>query len=258
MIESNRPIFSYFDRQLGRPDWESKRVLDFGGNAGHVLMDPSSTIDPRNYCCIDVLESAIREGRRRFSEARWIFYDRFNPGYNPHGQPGLAVPETDGEFDYILAYSVFTHTSKAEMIELVDELRRRLSPDGTLAFSFLDPSFDPLCTHAESLASENGNLRYYLNLKNVRRVEIEPLLERASGARWCTVVNGGCLHIDDEDIQSEEFDELRRLRADGCLKALYDVYYTPEYLQTVFPDALVKPPVNGDRQHCCILSRHGS
>ena len=111
MVESYRPIFSYFDRQLGRPDWESKRVLDFGGNAEHVLMDPSSTIDPRNYCCIDVLESAIREGRRRFSEARWIFYDRFNPGYNPHGQPGLAVPETDGEFDYILAYSVFTHTS---------------------------------------------------------------------------------------------------------------------------------------------------
>ena len=47
-----------------------------------------------------------------------------------------------GEFDIILAFSVFTHTDWSEMVELVGQLREMLAPSGVLAFTFCDPNYE--------------------------------------------------------------------------------------------------------------------
>src|SRR5262249_24580918 len=109
-------VFTYFDYELGSPSWKDKKVLDFGGNIGNLLHDQSSTIEPHNYWCIDVSRNAIERGKLTYPSAHWLFYNRYNFAFNPGGVEGLEVPDAGQKFDYIVAYSVFTHTSKAEMM----------------------------------------------------------------------------------------------------------------------------------------------
>src|SRR5205085_9121074 len=73
--------FAYFDEQLDRPDWRGKRVLDFGGNKGNLLRDPSCTIRHEDYYCLDVIAEAIAEGRESFPAAHFIHYDRYNRSF---------------------------------------------------------------------------------------------------------------------------------------------------------------------------------
>src|SRR5436305_10442428 len=130
---------TYFGSQLGDPDWSKAKVLDFGGNWGAAL--DTGRINEANYWCLDVSCDAIERGKRMHPRAHWIFYDRYNFCFNPTGIRKLALPLGEEKFDYILSYSVFTHTSKAEMIELVASLRTHLTPDGKFAFTFIDPHY---------------------------------------------------------------------------------------------------------------------
>src|SRR2546421_3718139 len=132
-ISNRRGQFSYFDRQLGHPDWTEANVLDFGGNVGNILSDPDCTIDPRRYWCLDLHKEAIVEGQRRYPSAHFEFYDRYNFEFNPDGDRRLPVPDLGARFDVILAYSVFSHTSRGEMRELVGQLRGMLTGGGGLA-----------------------------------------------------------------------------------------------------------------------------
>ena len=132
--------FTYFDLCLGMPDWRSKKVLDFGGNIGNLLTT-GSTIDPRNYWCIDVSRDAIEQGRAAHPEAHFVFYDRYNWAFNPTGTEDLPVPDPGPRFDVIVAYSVFTHTNQRETRELVSQLRQLLVPGGTIAFTFIDANY---------------------------------------------------------------------------------------------------------------------
>lgn len=61
--------FAYVDRQLDYPYW-SGLVLDFGGNAGRLLLDPTCRIRHEDYCCIDVLREAVEDGRKRLPRDR--------------------------------------------------------------------------------------------------------------------------------------------------------------------------------------------
>jgi hypothetical protein len=51
--------FAYFDEQLNHPDWRGKAVMDFGGNAGNLLLNPDCAIRQEDYYCVDVLREAI-------------------------------------------------------------------------------------------------------------------------------------------------------------------------------------------------------
>jgi hypothetical protein len=207
--------FAYFDRQLNAPDWRNMKVLDFGGTDGNLLWNPGCAIEHENYYCLDVVRDAVDEGRRTFPRAHWIHYDRYNCSFNPGGVPNLPIPTLGARFDAILAYSVFTHTTREEMHELTSRLLEQLAPDGVLAFTFEDPR---------------------LNLS-------EPLLQRSRGARWCALVDGKTLSIDDNGHWSGE--------AARCMT--YDVYYTPEQMQREFPNATILDPVNDETQHCCVM-----
>jgi hypothetical protein len=215
--------FAYFDKQLGHPNWRDNRVLDFGGNKGNLLLDPTCTIRHQDYYCLDVIGEAIEEGRKTFPDAHFIHYDRYNCSFNPEGVRELPVPDLGVEFGFILAYSVFTHTTFEEMKELVAQLRQRGT---TLAFTFIDPHW-------------NGNLRWRLEKYNPRD-RVETLLSHEM--QWCSLVNGTELYANSSGV----------LDFQDCMT--YNVYYTEDFMRAQFPHATIKKPVNGEMQHCCELT----
>lgn len=218
--------FTYFDQQLAHPDWSDKSVLDFGGNRGGLLLDPACTIERQNYYCVDVIREAIDEGRRLFPEAHWFHYDRYNCSFNPEGVADLPIPDLGREFDVILAYSVFTHTTLEEMHDLVAQLETELAPGGTLAFTFIDPHW-------------GENLKWRIERMNLDTT----ILQTIRGANWCSLVNGE-LFIEQNGQWSHEIA--------SCMT--YHVFYTEEFMREQFPYAMIRPPVNGEMQHCCIIS----
>lgn len=222
--------FAYFDQQLDHPDWSNKLVLDFGGNRGNLLCDPSCVIPHRNYYCLDVIGEAIDEGIRTFPEANWFHYCRYNRSFNPEGARDLPLPKFDVQFDCIVAYSVFTHTTIEEMKDLVAQLERQLAAGGTLAFTFIDHTY-------------KDNLRW--RLEKTPGLEIEPVLVKAKDADWCSLVNGAELFVNSNGNWTADAEE--------C--ATYNVYYTEKFLQRQFPRAEIRPPVNGEMQHCAILRK---
>ena len=42
-ISQKHGQFTYFSMQLGEPDWSKLDLLDFGGNVGNILRDPTSS-----------------------------------------------------------------------------------------------------------------------------------------------------------------------------------------------------------------------
>jgi len=222
--------FAYFDQQLGHPDWRGKRVLDFGGNKGNLLLDPSCTIRHEDYYCLDVIREALEEGRKSFPEANWIHYDRYNCSFNPDGVENLPIPDLGVEFDFILAYSVFTHTTLEEMKDLVEQLRTHLAPRGSLAFTFIDPHW-------------HSNLRGRLEKRNSAD-QVDALLAKSRDAEWCALVNGTELFVNSNGDWSETSGE--------CIT--YNVYYTEGFMRAQFPQSTIQQPVNGETQHCCICT----
>src|ERR1044071_6124223 len=173
--------FAYFARQLGSPDWSNKLVLDFGGNAGNLLLDAGCPIRHENYYCFDVVAEALAQGRERFPRAHWVHYDRFNCSFNPQGRADEPVPDPGVSFDAILAYSVFTHTTREEMHDLVSQLQRRLAPGGVLAFTFIDPHFR---SWPENYAGNNLQWRLEKAREVNPLVDVDQLLGQSRGASW--------------------------------------------------------------------------
>jgi SAM-dependent methyltransferase len=245
--------FTYFDLQLGHPDWRGRKVLDFGGNKGALL--GTGRIEERNYWCVDLSHDAIDHGKREYPQAHWIFYDRYNFAFNPLGIPGLPVPLPGERFDFILAYSVFTHTSRAEMFELVEVLRNRLTNEGSLAFTFIDPHYVLRADYSPFLWGKDQHTNLRLRLEKMRTqnpaISVDAMLREAAGARWCTLVNGCDLYIEHEEIKDYSVQQ----------RMTYDTFYTAGYMRDLFPEAAIAAcpesydPGGGQMQHCCILRR---
>jgi hypothetical protein len=231
--------FTYFDLQLDHPVWGNKYVLDFGGNVGNILKDHNATIDHDKYWCIDVSLEAVYRGRKEYPQAHWIFYNRHNFAFNPRGIPALQVPDLGVKFDYILSYSVFTHIIEEEMLELVHFLSKFLADDGVFAFTFIDPHYKTWPTY------DGNNLRWRLgkSRKDNPSLDIEQLLEKSKTAHTITFVNDRDVYIDNEVIPYYEVYE----------KKSFHTFYTAAYMQRLFPQARVLPPVNAEMQHCCML-----
>jgi SAM-dependent methyltransferase len=218
-ISTRQTQFSYFDRVLAGPAWKGRKILDFGGNVGGFLAGAGNQIEHNDYWCLDVTEAAIARGHHDFPKAHFVFYNRYSSYFNPKGISNLPVPDLGVRFDIILAFSVFTHTNRAEMIELVEQLRRMLVPQGVLAFTFFDQRDDDLWADCK--------------------------LPSGAYAHWSLVHNNQIyLEPGNEICQQEQWGK----PGDG-----YCSYFAPDYLTSLFPGATVLPPVDPGCQHVCIL-----
>jgi SAM-dependent methyltransferase len=234
--------FTYFSLQADQLDWSGKDVLDFGGNIGNILRDPNSTIDEARYWCMDVTREAIEIGREVYPKGHWLFYDRYNFSFYPRGVPDLGIPKLCQRFDYIVAYSVFTSTPMREMLDLVEQLARLLKPDGRMLFTFIDPQF-----HSWPDKYDGSNLRWRLERLQAEGgvIDIPRLLENAKRARWCILINNDDLYIDSDEIRT--YDE-------AAHRSIH-VFHSPQYISSLFPQAAVLAPVNGEMQHCVVVRR---
>jgi hypothetical protein len=238
--------FTYFSLQLRESDWHGKYVLDFGGNIGNMLRDPNSTLDEERYWCIDVVRESIESGKATFPKAHWVFYDRYCFFFNPEGIPQLRLPKIAQSFDYIVAYSVFTNTSRTDMLELVEQLKARLTAAGALAFTFIDPHYS-----AWPGRYDGNNLRWRLEREiflenekgNTLDIDVDHMSRRARGAPWFVLVNGEDLYLETEVTKTYEPERQRT----------YHTFYSVEYMKSLFPEATILPPVNDEMQHCCLI-----
>lgn len=240
--------FTYFAQQLGESDWRGKEVLDFGGNVGNILRDPNSTIDHERYWCIDVVPESIELGKAEFPEAHWVYYDRHSFYFNPGGVRDLDLPELDQPFDFIVAYSVFTNTPRADMFQLIPQLEDKLAPGGALAFTFIDPHY-----HSWPDRYPSNNLVWRLereiflegNKGNTLDIDIPALNEKAKDASWFVLVNGEDLYLETEAVPEYELEQQRT----------YHTFYTVDYMRSLFPAATIMPPANDEMQHCCVIRK---
>lgn len=242
--------FDFWDTVLDRPDWSGKRVLDFGGNVGNVLLDPDCRIEPKYFWSLDVSRDAISEGQRRHPDAHFVFYDRYHCEYNPTGVPKLPIPDMGTTFDFILTRSVVTHMSQAQTLEIVTDLFGWVAPGGLQAITFMDPYWAPPPGWARpSESPERSNLRWRLDVGKRKdpSVDVEALAEVAdrSGAPWVTVVNEGELILDPDQAEVAENQPHRQ----------YVAMCTTDYMLKILPGARIRPPNPPDRLHCAIINK---
>lgn len=240
--------FTYFAQQFGESNWHGKNVLDFGGNVGNILRDPHSTIDHERYWCIDVVSESIAKGRKEFPAAHWVFYDRYCFFFNPDGTRELPLPKLNQDFDFVVAYSVFTNTPRTDMLQLVAELKDLLSANGALAFTFIDPHY-----HSWPDRDSRNNLVWRLEREiflegekgNTLDIDVNALNERAKNANWFVLVNGADLYLETENVNTYAPEEQRT----------YHTFYTVDYMRSLFPGATILPPANDEMQHCCVIRK---
>jgi SAM-dependent methyltransferase len=235
LVSTRLTQFSYFDQLLDRPVWKGRKVLDFGGNVGTFLAAAGDNVEHEDYWCVDLNPAVVEHGRLAYPRAHFVHYDRYSSQYNPRGVRNLPIPDCGVRFDFVLAFSVFTHTDRREMIELVGSLRRMLVPGGVLAFTFLDPHFDR--SLSDPSQPSGSPLRGYF--------ECDDDGEIAWPGRWYVSV--------DDALYVEPGDELCRQKRAGRPLESYVSYFTADYVASLFPGAKVLPPASPEWQHCCIL-----
>lgn len=233
--------FSYFAQQLGDWRWQWKNVLDFGGNIGNILRDPNSTIDPKRYWCLDVVEGSIARGRERWPDAHWHFYDRYCFYFNPHGEVGLPLPDLGVKFDYIVVNSVFPNTDLTDMLLMVGDLQHYLAAGGALAFTYMDPHYGAW----EHYRGNNFAWRVQRERGELSSPKSRELLERAAGAEWCILVNGEDLYVETEEIGTYAPED----------QHTHHTFYSTAFMRRLFPYAYIRGPVRGEMQHCCIVRK---
>lgn len=126
--------FDYFNKINGRPINGS--VLDYGCNYGTFLDSSQGKFDQKDYIGLDIDQSALEEGIRMFPDATFIHYDKFNLCYNKTGIKNIW-PNLGKKFNYIISYSVITHTDKEDMLDTIEWLYNLLDRNGKLLISYL-------------------------------------------------------------------------------------------------------------------------
>src|SRR5919198_4836972 len=106
--------------------WEGKRVLDFGCGAGRTLRHFLEDARSAEFYGCDIDGPSIDWLREHLSPPFHVFQTFEQP----------SLPQPDGFFDLVYAFSVFTHLSD-DWAGWLLELHRVLKPDGLLFATFL-------------------------------------------------------------------------------------------------------------------------
>jgi SAM-dependent methyltransferase len=235
LVSTRLTQFPYFDEMLDRPVWKGRKILDFGGNVGTFLASAGDNVNHEDYWCIDINPAVVEHGRQAYPRAHFVHFNRYSTQYNPFGKRNQLIPDCGVKFDIILAFSVFTHVDRKEMVELVAALRHMLAPDGVLAFTFFDPRFDRSVSDPKLPRGSTvlGNLGPRGQIEMVKR------------ARWLTVI--------DDTLYVEPDDALYHQTRKGKPHESYCSFFTTDLVRSLFPDAIIREPVCGEWQHCCII-----
>jgi SAM-dependent methyltransferase len=147
-----KDTFKYF--QSLHPNIVQGTVLDYGSNSGTFLKSAGAQFIEKNYTGLDVDKSAIEFGQHEFPAAKFIHYDTFNHMYNFSSTSICSIPVTD-RFDTVISYSVFTHTTEADMLNRIDELYGLLNVGGKLLFTYLNTQSATIVNYFSKKRTQN-------------------------------------------------------------------------------------------------------
>lgn len=237
LVSTRLTQFSYFSELLGQPVWKGRKILDFGGNIGTFLVSAGDNVDHEDYWCVDLNPAVVEQGRLMYPRAHFVHYDRYSPQYNPHGVRHQPIPDCGVKFDIILAFSVFTHVDRSEMVELVGSLRSMLAPEGVLSFTFFEPSYDR--SLSDPALPPGSSVLRNLGMRGTSEI--------VKRAQWFVVI--------DDDLYVEPGDGLCHQTRVGNPLESFCSFFSADFMKSLFPGATVHAPVSREWQHCCVLRK---
>jgi SAM-dependent methyltransferase len=118
------------------------RVLDVGCGQGRLAIGMVRVLGAADYTGLDVHRRSVEWCRRHIEREhpsfRFRHLDVQNDRYNPRGAPlgdSFRFDLEDASADIIYLYSVFSHTTEADMRLYLREFRRLLAPGGRVFFT---------------------------------------------------------------------------------------------------------------------------
>lgn len=122
-------VKNYFSHLI--PEWEDKKILDWGCNHANFLkFYPKVDYD---YTGVDIDKNIIEQCKNEYPEQKWLSYETFNWQYSASRKD--EWPELE-KYDYILAFSVYTHTDLASFLKDINRLKKHLHPGGKIMCTF--------------------------------------------------------------------------------------------------------------------------
>lgn len=98
--------------------FEGKSVLDFGcGKANFVSFQPHG-----NYTGMDINLEIINQNKFNLPQYKFEYYDGYNHMYNPTGK--ALLPTIKNDYDVCIAFSVFTHFTFEETVDIIDLFKK--------------------------------------------------------------------------------------------------------------------------------------
>lgn len=134
IMPDNKKLFEVFDYEGCDIDWSSVRLLDLGCNQGNYLWH--SSITPENYVGVDIVEKFVDIARYIHPEYTFAHCNKWHPSYNPTGSKTASLKDVvTGQFDVVIAYSVFSHSTVSQIHKEIDDVLSVLKPGGTFLFT---------------------------------------------------------------------------------------------------------------------------
>lgn len=167
-------LFRMLAADHGRPLQSCRLVLDFGCGWGRIIRFFLKDVIADRLWGIDASAEAIEICRRN---DRWSRFEVV--------APSGPTPFSDGAFDLIYSFSVFSHFSEEMQFRWLEEIRRILQPGGLfiattrprdfIEQSVLDRIRQPVSRHPEAIAGVFGDTRRWLTAYDEGRYCYEPL-----------------------------------------------------------------------------------
>lgn len=116
--------------------WSELTVLDFGFGTARLLAGLEQ-IDrlPGRYVGVDVQPKLVDWARSALGDLRWCEFDlieMYHRRYNPGGSTveSTIIPDSHRDIDLVVARSVFTHMTSADIAVSLREFRRIVAANG--------------------------------------------------------------------------------------------------------------------------------
>jgi hypothetical protein len=222
------PCWTYFNQILGDYPWEEKTILDFGGSWGNLLRDPFSEVKEQNYWCLDVRPEAVSAGAYAFPQAHWVLYNRWSQQYNPTGLRAAPLPLPPNAFDLVIAHSVFTHTSRSEMVTTVEtDLLPLLVNGGACIITLL----------------QTEQLAYFLQKRSPLAMPEQALLCQEAEA-----LSSSFYLLSNRDIQP-----IDRPLPDDDIKRVVTAFYKTDEILSLWPQLNITLKVIDVNEQCAVI-----
>lgn len=135
-------------RTAGRTLQPNSKILDFGFGWGRISRVFMNDVRGENIRGIDVDPDFVALTRELFQSDRFELCPPFPP-----------TAYEDGEFDLVVAYSVFSHLSERACRDWMQEFNRILKPGGLVVFTTRHESFFDFCAWAATANSDSSYIR---------------------------------------------------------------------------------------------------